>query len=224
VIHRALLALAALATTHARADSLDQILARMDDSAKKFKSVSASVHRAEYTAVINESSEEDGQMRLKHSKNGIVGVVEFTGNDARTIGFRGRMIEMYLPKAKTVQRADTSKYTSSLDAYLLLAFGTATSRELKAAYDITAAGSETIDGKRTAHLELIPKSGEVRKLATKIELWIPDGDTIALREKITEPSKNTVTFTYSSVKINPSLPDSDFELNIPPGTKAVQIK
>jgi outer membrane lipoprotein-sorting protein len=224
VTGRALLLLAALATTRAHADSLDQIFARMDDSAKKFKSVSAEVHRVEFTAVINESSEEDGKMRLKRSKNGIIGVVEFTGSDARSIGFHGRMIEMYLPKAKTVQRADTSKYTSSLDAYLLLAFGTATSKELKAAYDIAAGGAETIDGKHTTRLDLIPKSVEVRKLATKIELWIPDGDTIALREKITEPSKNTVSFTYSAVKINPSMPDSDFELKIPPGTKAVQIK
>jgi outer membrane lipoprotein-sorting protein len=208
----------------ARADSLDAILGRMNDSAKKFKSVSASVHRVEFTAVINESSEEDGQMRLKHGKGGLLGVLIFTGADERTIGFRGRLIEMYLPKAKTVQRADASKYTSSLDAYLLLAFGTATSKELKAAYDITAGGSETVDGKRATRLELIPKSSEVKKLATKIELWIPDGETIALREKITEPSKNTVTFTYSAVKINPSIPDSDFELKIPAGTKSVQIK
>ena len=208
----------------ARADSLDAILGRMDDSAKKFKSVSANVHRVEFTAVINESSEEDGRMRLKHGKGGLLGVLIFTGADERTIGFRGRLIEMYLPKAKTVQRADASKYTSSLDAYLLLAFGTATSKELKAAYDITAGGSETVDGKRATRLELIPKSSEVKKLATRIELWIPDGETIALREKITEPSKNTVTFTYSAVKINPSIPDSDFELKIPAGTKSVQIK
>jgi outer membrane lipoprotein-sorting protein len=208
----------------ARADSLAEILARMDDSAKKFKSVSASVHRVEFTAVINESSEEDGRMRLKHTKNGILGIVEFTGADARTVGFRGRMVEMYLPKAKTVQRADTSKYTSSLDAYLLLAFGTATSKELKAAYDIRDGGADTVDGKRMTRLELVPKSTEIRKLANNIELWIPDGDTIAPRERITEPSKNTLTFTYSAVKINPSLPDSDFELKIPPGTKSIQIK
>ena len=221
---QALLTLAVLAAAGARADSPDDIFARMDDSARKFKSVSCNVHRVEFTAVINESSEEDGHMRLKRSKGGILGVVEFTGADARTVGFRGKMVEMYLPKAKTVQRADVSKYTSSLDAYLLLAFGTATSKELKAAYDIKAAGAEAVDGKPCTRLELIPKSGEVKKLLTKIELWIPDGETIATKEKITEPSKNTVVFTYSAVKINPSLPDSEFELKIPPGTKSVQIK
>jgi len=224
VIHPALLVLALLGATGVRADSLDAILSRMDDSAKKFKSVSANVHRVEFTAVINDSSEEDGQMRLKRTKAGILGVLVFTGADARTIGFRGRIIEMYLPKAKTVQRADASKYTSSLDAYLLLAFGTANSKDLRAAYDITAAGTETVDSKLTTRLELIPKSAEVRKLATKMELWIPEGETIAMREKITEPSKNTVVFTYTAVKINPSIPDSDFELKIPPGTKSVQIK
>jgi outer membrane lipoprotein-sorting protein len=224
VSHPALPLLALLATAGVRADSLDSILAHMDDSAKKFKSVSANVHRVEFTAVINESSEEDGQMRLKHAKSGLLGVLVFTGTDARTIGFRGRIIEMYLPKAKTVQRADASKYANSLDAYLLLAFGTATSKDLKAAYDITAPGAEAVDGKHTTRLELIPKSSEVRKLATKIELWIPDGDTIAIKEKITEPSKNTVLFTYSTVKINPSIPDSDFELKIPAGTKSIQIK
>jgi outer membrane lipoprotein-sorting protein len=219
---RALLVLAVLIT--ARADSLEAILGRMDDSAKKFKSVSANVHRVEFTAVINESSEEDGEMRLKRAKNGIVGVLMFTGADARTVGFHDRMVEMYLPKAKTVQRFDASKYTSSLDAYLLLAFGTATSAELKAAYDITSGGAETVDSKRTTRLELVPKSSEAKKLATKIEIWIPDGETIAVKQKVTEPSRNTLVFTYSSVKINPSLPDSDFVLKVPSGVKTVQIK
>jgi len=71
------------------------------------------------------------------------------------------------------------------------------------------------------HLELTPKSAEARKFATKVELWIPEGKANAVKEKVTEPSGNYLETTYSEVKPNPSLPDSDFELKLPRGVKRI---
>jgi outer membrane lipoprotein-sorting protein len=66
-------------------------------------------------------------------------------------------------------------------------------------------------------LELIPKSEEVRNLTTKIELWIPEGKSNPVQEKLTQPSKNYHLVVFSDVKLNVPLPDSDYSLKLPPG-------
>ncbi|MGH9558095.1 MAG: LolA family protein [Bryobacteraceae bacterium] len=209
-----------LAAVLVRADSLPAILARMDQASKNFHSVSANIHKVDYTAVIDETNPEDGTLRLKRVKGQLFGVIAFTGTDSRTIGFKGHTVEIYYPKANNVQKIDISKYTSTINQFMLLAFGTS-GRQLSDAYDIAPKGTETIDGKSCTHLDLTPKSADMRKIVSKLELWIPEGESNPIRIKATEPSRNTIVFTYSDVKINPSVPDKDFELKLPPGVKTL---
>ena len=84
-------------------------------------------------------------------------------------------------------------------------------------------GSEALKeapGIQTLHLELIPKSGEARQYVKKLELWIPEhGDPYPLREKITEPSGDSRSMTYSDLKIIPPLQPEALKLKLPPGVK-----
>jgi outer membrane lipoprotein-sorting protein len=203
-----------------RADSLDAILQRMDDSARKFKSVSAKVHKSEYNAVIQDSSSEDGELHLRRGKSGLAGIVQFNAPDERTVHFSGHTVEIYYPKAKQVQVYDAGKDSAKLEQFVLIAFGVSAS-ELQSSYDIKLAGAETIDATPVSRLELRPKSPEVKKMATLIELWIPEGKSTAIKEKVTEPSKNYVQSVYSDIKQNPPLPDSAFDLKIPSGVKRI---
>ena len=74
---------------------------------------------------------------------------------------------------------------------------------------------------RATRIELTPKSDELKKLVTKIELWIPEGQTNPVQEKITQPSKNYSLVKYSDLKINPTLPDSAFALTLPAKVKKI---
>jgi len=56
--------LAALALTDLRAEALTDILARMDQSARNFKTFSAKIKRSDYTKVLNDKDETDGARRL----------------------------------------------------------------------------------------------------------------------------------------------------------------
>jgi outer membrane lipoprotein-sorting protein len=215
---------AALLIPVLRADSLEAILQRMDEGAKKLKSVSAKVHEVTYTAVIQDSTSQDGELRLRRSKNGLVGLLHFSLPDDHSVGFSGQTVEMYYPKANQVDIYHVGKDAAQLDQFILLAFGAAGS-DLAKNYDVKLAGSEAIDGTSTSRLELRPKSKEAQKLATLIELWIPvEGKTSAIKEKVTEPSKNYVENTYSGTIINPGLPDSAYELKLPPGVKKINAK
>ncbi len=219
---RVLCCAAALIAPYLRADSLEAILQRMDAEAKKFKSVSARLHDVNYTAVLNETTSEDGELRLRRAKDGLNGVLEYNPPDQRIIAFSGHKVQLYKPKANEVTIVDPGKDNmSQIDQFILIAFGSTSGTELKRAYDIKLAGTESVDGVPVSHLVLIPKSAEAKKVTTMIELWVPEGTYRAVREKVTQPTKDYRLTTYSDVKPNPPLPDSAFELKLPAGVHRI---
>jgi len=217
----AFLAVAAFAIASlAQAQSLDSVLARMDRAAKDFKSVTASVRKMEYTAVIKESTDEAADLRIKRTKNAVVAMLEYTKPAPQTVLFKDKKVSLYSPKAKMNQVYDLRDYTSLVDQFLLLAFGTS-GEDLRKNYEVKLAGTEIIDSNPATRLELIPKSRDAKKVITKIELWIPEGQGIAVQEKVTEPSGNYNLAHYSNVKLNAPLPDSAFDLKLPKDVKTV---
>lgn len=219
--------LAGVAAAALRAESLEDILARMDQSARSFRTFSAKIKRTEFTKVLpNDKEETDGVRRLKRVNGQVIGIVEFLGKNPETIRFAGKTVENYFPNAKRVDVWDASKFGKAgkqVDQLLLLGIGV-TSADLRRDFDIKAAGTEVIDGKRTTRLELVPKDKDLKKQAEKIELWIPEGESIPVQSRVTLTSGNYDQANYSDVQMNPPLPDSAFELNAPPDVKRVPVK
>jgi outer membrane lipoprotein-sorting protein len=219
-MYRPLLLVAFLLPAVVRAESLADILMRMDQSAASFRSVTAKMKRLQFTAVLSETSQMEGVMRLRKDKSGLTGVVEFQPPDPRTVFIKGKTIQIFYPKANSVEEYDTSKYVSNIDQFLLLGFGT-TSAELRKSYDIKAGGMDTIGGVATTRIELTAKPAELKKLVSKIELWFAEGQANPVQEKVTEPSKNYELVNYSEIKVNPTLPDSAYQIALPPGVKKI---
>jgi len=219
---RSLLRFALFAATivSLRAEELKEILARMDQAANKFQSFTATTKRTEFTAVLSQTEESAGSVRLRKGKGGTQGIVEFTEPNPRTIHIAGKTLEIFYPGANTVEIYDAGKHITTADEILLMGFGVS-GAELRKNYDIKLAGTETLNGEKTSRLELVPKSDEVRKLATKIELWIPEGKNNPVQEKLTQPSKNYQLVSFSNVKLNVPLADSDYSLKLPSGVKKI---
>ena len=207
-----------------RGEPLDAVLARMDRAAKAFKSMTAKVKQTDYTAVIDESRAQSGEIRMKRAKGGVVILVDFEQPEHNDFHLAGHTAEIYYPNANTVQIYDIGKEVSgSVDQFLLPGFGTPVA-ELQKAYTITGGDSATVDSVQTTRIELTPKGSEVKKYVSKIELWIPEGQSNPIQEKVTKSSgKDYTLFAYSDLKINPNppLPDSAFELTLPPGAKKI---
>jgi outer membrane lipoprotein-sorting protein len=205
----------------AHADSLDDVLARMDAAAKQFHSYSANVKRADYAKVVDSYDDSSGFMRLKRGKNGVVGIMDITaGPDHKITHFDGPTVQVYLPNANTIQQYNAKKWKASMDQLLLLGFAV-TRDEIMRDYDVKLIGTETINGVATTHIVLTPKSAEALKIVKTIDLWI-DSKGNAIRQKGTEPDGDSHLVTYSDLKVNPPLPDSDFELDVPKGVKTVK--
>lgn len=205
----------------ARADLLDDVLARMDAAAKQFQSYSASVKRVDYVKVVDSYDDSAGFIRLKRAKNGVVGIMDVTAGPDHTIThFDGPIVERYLPKANTIEQYNAKKSAATMDQMLLLGFAV-TRDEIKRDYDVKLVGAETVNGAETTHIALTPKSSEALKYVKTIDLWI-DANGHAIRQKGTEPGGNYHLATFSDLKVNPSIPASEFELNAPKGVKVAK--
>jgi outer membrane lipoprotein-sorting protein len=202
----------------AAADDLKAVLARIDKAGAAFQGMSAKVTRVSHTDVINEDATDSGVIMLKrpHSHDMRM-LVNLTQPDPKTVAFYGHKLEIYYPKINTVQEIDVGKERALVEQFFLIGFGTSKA-DLEGAYNIRLAGSETLDGKNTTRLELIPKSKEVLQHLKKFELWIsPDG--YPMRQKFYEPGGDYMLVTYSDMRINPPLSDSELKLHLDKGVK-----
>jgi outer membrane lipoprotein-sorting protein len=207
-----------------RAESLNDVLQRMDQAAKTFRSLSADVRRTDYSALFSETNSEDGKLKMmKRAKSGVVLLAEFTGRDPRTIHIAGTMVQVYHPKANSVDEYDTRKFTKSADLLILVGFGTSRA-DLQKKYTISLGGPETIGGKKTTRIDLLPKSKEEKNFFNMIQLWIPEDKGNPMQEKILsgKESKDYNLLLYSNLKINPAIPDSEFEMTLPAGVKPIK--
>ena len=200
------------------ANSVDEVLARMDQAAPSFKAFSADLQSVTYTAVIQESENESGKILLKRNKREMAMLVEFTAPNQKSVAVHDRKAEIYYPKRQTVEEYDIGQYRALLDQFMLIGFGTS-GKELATAYDMRVLGSDTVAGTATTRLELVPKSAEVLKNLKKLELWVPDTAAYPLQQKIYLGGGDYKLFTYTNVKMNPALSDSDLKLKLPKNTK-----
>jgi len=204
---------------NAAAQTLDELLARMDQNAMTFKSMSAKLRYMSYVAVIKEGTVSTGTLTMKRSRREAMVLVDFTEPDPKTVAVAGTKVAIYLPKLQTVEEYDLGK---SVEKYLALGFG-ASGKELKADYTLQELGADAVNGQKAMRLELIPKSKEVLKQLPRIELWISAATGYPIQQKLHQTGGDYMLATYSDVVINPRLPDSAYKLNLPKGVKKRQL-
>jgi len=223
MIRLAALTVSVFAFTLGAATVNPELLQRLDNAANHFQSMSATVTYLTHTDVIDENTTETGELLMKKVAPGEVqGLINFTAPNQRSVTFEKRNVQIYYPKIKTLQVYDLEEHGEQLDKFLMIGFGTS-GTELARDYTMTVTETEAAKGMlgvQAIHIELIPKSGEARRYVKKLELWIPEhGDPYPLREKITEPSGDSRTMTYSNRTINPPLQPDALKLKLPPGVK-----
>jgi outer membrane lipoprotein-sorting protein len=107
-----------------------------------------------------------------------------------------------------------------MDRWLGLGFGTS-GVELRKEYEIKLVGPESVGSTPATRLQLTPRSEEMQKLLTTVDLWIEKGESYPIQEKALQPSKNYFLLMYSGVMINPPLSNSDFELKVPADVRKI---
>jgi outer membrane lipoprotein-sorting protein len=195
--------------------SLRTILQQLDLNAPSFRSLTADVARTKVTVIVNDHSTESGKIWVRGDNMRL----EFTAPDVRTILRRGDKLYIYTPGLKRVEEYDLGKHQDMVDQFLQLGFGTS-GQALQKAYRVTLLGDVTLDDRKTAWLELAPKSEQVRKQFSKIQLWVDENSWLTVKQKFFESgSDDYFEVNYSNMERNPKINDSHFKPDWPEGTK-----
>jgi outer membrane lipoprotein-sorting protein len=199
--------------------TVDAVLKQLDRGARMFESLTADVERTKVTVVVDDRSTESGQMQVRHDDKMRI---ELTSPDPRTILRDGDHLFIYTPKTRQVEEYDLGKHRDLVDQFLLLGFGTSADN-LKKGYLITVQGEENIGTQKVVRLELTPKSGDVRKQISKIELWLDEATWLPAQQKFYETgTEDYFIIRYTNVARNISLPDSRFKPHWPGGVTRVK--
>jgi len=213
-----------VAAGFAPAQSVDQLLGRLDTAAATFKGATAGMRRTSYTASIHVTEVEDGTTVIRRSSAGKLEFrTDIAGANANTWVVRDQSAEHYLPAIGQVEVWDIRKYRDLAQTLLVLGFGMS-GRELTASYTVSNPRRDTVAGRPATAVDLAPKSQDVmeRLHLKKVELWVADDTAAPAREKFYFSDGNTWTVEYSSVQMNPKLPAS--ALDLPKGAKRVKMQ
>jgi outer membrane lipoprotein-sorting protein len=191
----------------------------MDQAAVSFRGMTANITKISYTAVIKESTEESGVIRMRSAKSRqVAALIEFDKPAPKAIAFREKKVQIFLPKINTVQEYDLGKYNDLLTQGLLIGFATP-SKDLKKNYSIKSGGDETVSGQKASKLELIPTQDTIKQHLNRIELWIGETDGLPVQQKLYQPSGDYTQIQYRDMKLDPSLTEQQVRLTLPPDVK-----
>ena len=211
---------------HAAADDpLAAVFNRMDQSAAKFKDLTADMKKVSYMAVLKEESVDVGKIAVRLPKKHDYHVlIDFSQPDQKQVQLAGTRVDSFYPKTNTDQIVDLGKTKRALiETFVLLGFGS-NSKDLQDAFEIRYGGPEAAAGEPATRIELTPKDKEVARQFPKFELWISDRTGMSVQQKMYELGGDYLLATYTNMKINQNLPDTAVKLNLPKGVRREYVQ
>jgi outer membrane lipoprotein-sorting protein len=199
---------------------LAEILDRMNDEAKRLKTVSANLEYTKVTVLVNDKSTETGKLLYRKGKNPEIRI-DIQKPNPETILFRKNKAEIYLPKINQVQEYNLEQKSELVEQFFLLGFGSETG-DLKKSYNVTYLKEEDIEGDTTALLEFLPRKENLAQQLVKIHIWISEESWLPVQQKFFESTGDYLIAHYTGVKVNLFLPGSAFELQ--PASDAKRVK
>ncbi len=194
------------------ADDLDSVLSRLDAAAARFHTTSANVEwDAAQTDPIPDTDVQKGVEYYERTDSGFrMGVHIATDNGQSSpkvlVCCVKGAIQLY---EKLPNQVTTLSKLSQYEDWFRLGFG-ASGKELAAKWDIKYDGPETINGVKTAKLEMIAKDPSVRRNVPKVILWIDPDTAVSLKQYFDEGQGQSRTCIYTNIKVNQSLPKDAF--------------
>ena len=118
----------------------------------------------------------------------------------------GGVFKLYEP---LIDQLTTSTKASKYEGYLLMGFG-ASGKDLAVKWDIKYVGPETVDGVKTEKLELVAKDPEVRKVFSKVTIWVDPERGVSRKQIFNSGATEYKVCVYFNIKVNQPLPADAF--------------
>ncbi len=200
---------------------LESVLSQMDAASAKFHSAQADFEWDNYQKVVDETDKQTGKMAFRRSGNNVEVIFDITSPDSKQILFKGNKLLLYTPKIDQATEYEPGKNNTDVQGFLSLGFG-ARGHDLTKSYEVKMDGWETLDGVKTAKLQLTPISDKIRRLFSRFILWIDPERDIPIKQQVLEPSGDYWLSHYTGFKLAGRIPDDVFHVNTTSRTKFVK--
>src|SRR5260370_14924373 len=200
------------------ADELKAVLAKMNQAAATFKSLQADFDWETFDKLIKETEVQKGQAYFRRQGRDLETLYNFnaaSSNGRETLVkqalYKGGMFSLYDVKINQITEREVGKYKSDVDAFMSLGLG-GRGDELATSFTVNWQGWETIDGVKTAKLEVTGKSPSIQKVFSRAVLWIDPERDIVVRQQFFQTSGDYRLIRYHNIKFNEKMSDSTFRL------------
>lgn len=191
---------------------LDQILANMQQAAKKVSTIRANItHVKRYS--IGGKETYHGQMIFRHDGQSDKLRINYTnGNQISVDDKEAVLYQPGINQAIIISRGKLASENEEL-AFFSTPYKL-NAQQIKARYDVAHKGDEG----NTAIIELKPK---VRSTVKNMKWWVDKSMWLPNRIEIAEQSGDTSIFTLANMQLNTKIPDGEFKIKFKSGTKVI---
>lgn len=201
--------------------ALEKIMAKMDETAARFRTAEANFTWTTYNSVVNEESgRQTGKIYFQRNGNETEMAAEIDPPDAQQVIFSKGKIQLYKSRTATVDVYDASAHRDEFETFLVLGFGSS-GNDMQKTFDVTYGDSEKIDGTDTVRLDLVPKSDKIKEHFPKIILWINPQTGISVQQKLMETDGDYRLAKYSAIQLGQKIPAKMFQLKTSAKTKVI---
>jgi outer membrane lipoprotein-sorting protein len=203
------------------ANTLESVLDQLDQASAEFKSTEADFVWDQYQRVVDETDTQKGHIYfVRHEKDTHM-AANVSEPDKKDLIFSDGKLRFYQPRIDQVTEYDAGKNKGEVETFLVLGFG-GRGHDMVKSFAVKFAGWETIDGVKTAKLELDPKAPKVKSTFEQIILWVDPVRGVSLKQQFIEPSGDYRIAKYSNFKMNQKVSDDVFKLKTTAKTKVVK--
>lgn len=195
--------------TRSSDDELKAVLGQMDESSQHFRNAQADVELVQYTEVVKEKDTQSGQIFFRRKGHDTEISLWIEQPHPKRAVVKDDKLTFFDPRTRQITQRSLGNNKADVEAVMNLGFGSR-GHELLEDYDATFAGWETIDGTRTARLELVAKSPKLRQFFSKVVLWIDPTRDVALQQQRFESSGDYQLTHYSNIKLNERIDEQKF--------------
>lgn len=200
---------------------LEKVLAKMDETAAKFRTAQANFTWTTFNSVVNEESgRQTGKIYFQRDENETEMAADIDPPEAQQVIFSRGKIRRYQSRTDVVDEYDSGSHREEFETFLVLGFGSS-GNDMRKSFDITYGGEEKVDGTDAARLELVPKSDKIKQHFPKIILWINPQNGILIQQKLMETDGDYRLAKYSGIKLGQKIPSKMFQLKTSGKTKVV---
>jgi len=207
------------------ADDLASVLAKLDVASVKFKSAQADIEWDNVQVAPIEDRDKQAGTVLFQRKDGQLSMALHLKTDngkpiQKDMVYAGGLFKLYEPLIKQMQVFKAGSNRAQADAVMTIGFG-GSGKDLQKSWQVSYAGTEQVDGKAAAKLELVPKDENAKNTFPKVLLWVDTENGIALKQQRFDTSGNYAVVSYHNIRVNAPVPSNAFEIKTAAGTQVV---